>query len=364
MPARTRFLLNLAHEHGYTLFMNALEIAKQATPVAPNVNFVTTRATPEPHPGEVQIQTEISALNHLDLWVGRGMPGIDTTWPTVGGSDGVGKVVKLGAGVDAAWLGKRVILMAAVSKAAAHTPNHQPTGEDIHMIGEHSPGTHAEFFTAPVTNILDIAQHDPAQAAAIGLTHLTAYRMLITRARVAPGAHVLITGIGGGVAVAALAIAKHFGCTTVVTSRHAWKLEKAKSLGANHCILDDGTDWSKQVRAATNRRGVDVVIDSIGKAVHQSCIKSLARGGAFVTCGCTTGSDGVTDLARVFWNQLSILGSTMGSMDEFRAVMALYKCGALKPVIDSTHHAKDGRAAYARLEAGEQFGKVLIDWRA
>ena len=210
--------------------MNALEIAKQATPVAPNVNFVTNRATPQPLAGEVQIQTEVSALNHLDLWVGRGMPGIDTQWPTVGGSDGVGKVVKLGEGVDSSWLGKRVILMAAISKAAANTPNHNPAGEDIHMIGEHSPGTHAEFFTAPVTNILDIAQHDPAEAAAIGLTHLTAYRMLLTRARVTPGAQVLITGIGGGVAVAALAIAKHFGCTTIVTSRHAWKLEKANLL--------------------------------------------------------------------------------------------------------------------------------------
>lgn len=349
--------------HGYTLFMQALEIAKQATPVAPNVNFVTNRPAPQPLPGHVQIQTEVSALNHLDLWVGRGMPGIDTAWPTVGGSDGVGKVVKLGVGVDAAWLGKRVILMAAVAQAPINMPGHNPAGEDIHMIGEHSPGTHAEFFTAPITNILDIEQQDAAQAAAIGLTHLTAYRMLITRARIAPGAQVLITGIGGGVAVAALAIANHLGCTTIVTSRHAWKLEKAKVLGANHCILDDGADWSKQVRVATNRRGVDVVIDSIGKSVHQSCIKSLARGGAFVTCGCTSGSDGVTDLARVFWNQLSILGSTMGSMDEFRAVMALHKCGALRPVIDSTHHAKEGRAAYARLEAGEQFGKVLIDWR-
>ena len=189
--------------HGYTLFMRALEIAKQATPVAPNVHFVTNRSTPEPLAGEVQIQTEVSALNHLDLWVGRGMPGIDTKWPTVGGSDGVGKVVKLGEGVDSAWLGRRVILMAAISKAAVNTPNHNPAGEDIHMIGEHSPGTHAEFFTAPVTNILDIAQHDPAEAAAIGLTHLTAYRMLLTRARVTPGAQVLITGIGGGVAVAA-----------------------------------------------------------------------------------------------------------------------------------------------------------------
>ncbi|MCE9619353.1 MAG: zinc-binding dehydrogenase [Planctomycetes bacterium] len=343
--------------------MRALEISRQGSPVAANVQFVSDRAAPEPGSGEVLVQTEASALNHLDLWVGRGMPGIPVKWPTVGGSDGAGKVTKVGPGADASWIGRRVVLMAAVEQPQSRLPNQNPAGEEIHMIGEHSPGTHAEFFTAPVTNILDIGEHDPLDAAAVGLTHLTAYRMLVTKARVAPGAWVLITGIGGGVAVAALALARHLGCRTIVTSRHAWKLEKAKSLGAEHVILDEGSDWSKQVRGCTDRRGVDAVIDSIGMSILPQSIKSLARGGAFVTCGCTSGSEGVTDLARVFWNQLSILGSTMGSMDEFRSVLSLFKSGAIKPVIDSTHAAKEGRAAYARLEAGEQFGKVMIDWR-
>ncbi len=331
--------------------------------MAPQVQWVTDRAAPTPGAGEVLVRTEASALNHLDLWVGRGLPGIDAPWPRVGGSDGAGRVTEVGAGVDASWIGRRVILMAAVPTISHAAPDVVPAGEDIRMIGEHSPGANAELFTVPASNVLDIGGADPREAVAIGLTHLTAYRMLVTRARVAPGQWVLITGIGGGVAVAALAIARHLGCRTIVTSRHAWKLEKARSLGADHGILDDGGDWSPSVRALTGRRGVDVVVESIGKAVHSPCIRSLARGGSLVTCGCTSGSDGTTDLARVFWNQLSILGSTMGSMAEFRQVMALFRCGAIKPVIDVVLPAHQGRDGYARLESAGQFGKIVIDWQ-
>jgi NADPH:quinone reductase-like Zn-dependent oxidoreductase len=230
------------------------------------------------------------------------------------------------------------------------------------MIGEHGPGTHAEHFVAPASNVVAIGDADPVQAAAFALTHLTAWRMLVTRARLQAGMTVLIPGIGGGVALAALGIARHFGCTTIVTSRHAAKLERARQLGADHAVLDSGKDWSREVRAATGGRGVDIVAESVGKAVHMSCIKSMARGGVLVTCGCTTGPDPATDLTRVFWNQLSIVGSTMGSMDEFRAVMALFRAGALKPVVDEVFRPEDAPAAYARLEAGEQFGKIVFRW--
>jgi NADPH:quinone reductase-like Zn-dependent oxidoreductase len=173
---------------------------------------------------------------------------------------------------------------------------------------------------------------------------------------------VLIPGIGGGVALASLAIARHFGCTTIVTSRHAAKLERAKQLGADHCVLDTGADWSREVRKATGGRGVDVVSESVGKAVHLACIKSMARGGTLVTCGCTTGPDAGTDLARIFWNQLSIVGSTMGTMDEFRAVVALMRSGALRAVVDEVVAPANAQAAYGRLEAGEQFGKIVFRW--
>jgi NADPH:quinone reductase-like Zn-dependent oxidoreductase len=187
--------------------------------------------------------------------------------------------------------------------------------------------------------------------------------MLVTRAQVRPGQTVLITGIGGGVALAALGLSRHLGCRTIVTSRHPEKLERARALGADHAVLDDGSDWSKAVRSATARRGVDIVIDSIGRSALPSSIRSLARGGRFVTCGCTSGFEGSLDLARVFWNQLSVLGSTMGTMGEFREVVTLFRNGAVKPVIDSVLRPTEGAMAYARLESGQQFGKVVVDWR-
>jgi NADPH:quinone reductase-like Zn-dependent oxidoreductase len=234
---------------------------------------------------------------------------------------------------------------------------------DIRMIGEHSNGCLAEFFTAPVTNVVAIGDVDPAMAVAFGLTHLTAWRMMVNRAGLRAGQLVLITGIGGGVALAALNIARHFGCMTIVTSRSRDKLERAKALGADHGVLDDGGDWSREVRRLTGKRGVDLCVDSIGKAVHGQCIRSLARGGTFATCGCTTGHDGVTDLARIFWNQLTVVGSTMGNMDEFRECLALLRSGAVRPVVDQVFRPEAAADAYARLEAGEQFGKIVVDWR-
>ncbi|MEX0876081.1 MAG: zinc-binding dehydrogenase, partial [Phycisphaerales bacterium] len=154
------------------------------------------------------------------------------------------------------------------------------------------------------------------------------------------------------------------GCPVAVTSRHQRKLDKAAELGAAHTILDEGQDWSKDLRKWTNKRGVDMAVDSVGKATHLNCIKSLARGGAYVTPGCTTGPDATTDLARIFWNQLRILGSTMGSNAEFREVAALFNAGALRPVVDEVFKPEQCTQAYERLEAGEQMGKIVIDWRA
>ena len=342
--------------------MKAIVVQQRGNPVSPNVALVTDRPKPQPQSGEVLVRTEASALNSLDLWVGRGLPGIDTQYPFSSGSDGAGRVEEVGAGVDRAWIGRRILLNAAVIQEAPAHPDRFASGEDIRMIGEHSPGTMGEFFCAPAKNVLDIGDTDPIQAAAFGLTHLTAWRMLMSRAQLRPGMTILVTGIGGGVAVALLNIAKHFGCTVIVTSRHQWKLDRARELGAAHGILDDGSDWSKTVRALTGKRGVDIVADSIGKAVHSQCIKSLVRGGVFVTCGATTGGDATTDLARMFWNQLTVMGSTMGDMDEFRAVTTFLRSGEMLPIVDSIQKPQFAKKAYERLESGEQFGKVLIDW--
>ncbi len=331
-------------------------------PVAPNVELIEI-PEPVPGPGEVRIRTEASALNHLDLWVGAGLPGIERPYPLVTGSDGVGVVDQLGDGVDESWLGRRVIMNAAVDVGERPSPGRVPAGEVFEVIGEHGAGAMAEMFVAPATNVVDIGDADPVQAAAFGLAHLTAWRMATTRGGVGPGDLVLIPGIGGGVALAALGICRHFGASVIVTSRHQWKLYRALELGASAAILDDGEDWGRAVRAATGKRGVDVCLDSVGKAIHGACIRSLARGGRFVTCGCTTGSDATTDLARIFWNQLSLHGSTMGSMQEFRQVVRLFLDARLSPVVDGVASPDDGPAQFARLEQGEQFGKLVIDWR-
>ena len=343
--------------------MRALTIERQGTPVLPNVAFVAHHPEPVAQAGEVVVRTEASALNHLDLWVGRGLPGIDIRYPAISGSDGAGVVEAVGEGVDASWIGRRVLLNAAVPKPDPIRPDARPAPADIHMIGEHGPGCLAERFTAPVANLVEIGESDPVAAAAFGLTHLTAWRMMVTQAGLRAGMSVLVTGIGGGVALAALAIARHFGCEVIVTSRHAWKLERARALGAAHGVLDQGQDWSREVRQLTGRRGVDLCVDSVGKAIHGSCIKSLARGGTFATCGATTGPDATTDLTRIFWNQLRVVGSTMGDMREFREVVALFRSGAIAPTIDRVFAPSEGREAFARLEAGEQFGKLVVDWR-
>ena len=270
--------------------MKATVIEREGTPVAENVKVIDDWNIESPQPHHVIIKTEASALNHLDLWVGIGMPGLNLEYPRVSGSDGCGIVSALGEGVDSSWMGKRVLLNAAVKQEEPTLPGVPDIHSDIRMIGEHDNGTHAEYFVAPVSNILDVGGADPVDAVAFGLAHLTAWRMLVTRAQLQEGQTVLITGIGGGTALAALNICKYFKCKTIVTSRHQWKLERALELGASENILDSGEDWSRTVRGFTGKRGVNVCVDSVGGSLHLPCIKSLARGGSLVTCGCTAGA--------------------------------------------------------------------------
>lgn len=352
--------------------MNALVITQQATKdsgVARNIRAVTDHtdpATEAPAPGHAVLRTLASAMNHMDIWVGLGIPGIDLTYPRVSGCDACAIVESVGAGADPAWVGRRVIVNAAVAQPDRQSPDDPPgstLAPDYQLIGEHHNGMHRQRFTAPIANCAALPDHtDPHLAAAFGLTTLTAYSMMVTKGRLRPGQSVLITGIGGGVATSALSIARWLGCRTIVTSRHQWKLDRATELGATDTILDDGQDWSKQVRALTSKRGVDMCVDSVGKPTHMKCIKSLARGGAFVTPGNTGGPIVETDQARIFWNQLRILGSTMGSNDEFREIAALFRAGHLAPVIDKVFPWRDGAQAWERLEAAEQFGKIVIDW--
>ncbi len=346
--------------------MKALVVERVGTPIAPNVRFVTDWPDPPaPGAGQALVRTQCSALNHLDLWTAKGQPGTGFGFPYVGGSDGCGIVEAVGPGVDSGWLGQRVIMNAAVDHGDSSRAGDPPStgAPNFKVIGEHSQGTHAEKFLAPVANLqaipLTIA---PTDGAAFGLAFLTAYSMMFTKAGLKPGQSVLITGIGGGVALAALALAKSIGCAVCVTSRSKDKLERAKSLGANEGLLDTGADWSGAVRAWSSKRGVSLAVDSAGKATHLWCIKSLTRGGTYATPGCTSGPDATTDLARIFWNQLRILGSTMGSNRDFAEVTAMLRDGRVKPVVDTVVPAQRGAEAFAKLESSEQFGKVVIDW--
>lgn len=345
--------------------MHAIVLLRRGTPVTPNIEYRTDWPDLSPPlAGHVQIKTLASAFNHMDLWVGRGLPGIDT-YPRITGCDACGEVEAVGPGVPDSWLGARVIVNAAYTIPERHAPG-DPTNASLapqyELIGEHIDGMFRQRFHAPAANCAVVAKADPIHAAAFGLCSLTAYSGLITKANLRPGQRVLITGIGGGVATSALAIARWMGCPVAVTSRHTWKLDAAKKLGADCCILDQGQDWSKEVRLWSAKRGVDVCYDSTGKATHLNCIKSLARGGAYISPGATTGGDSPTDLTRLFWNQLRIFGTTMGSNNEFREVAALFNAGKLTPVIDQVFDAKDAVSAYRRLEAGEQFGKIVLRW--
>ncbi len=346
--------------------MRAIVVQKQGSPVAPNIRFVTDWADPAPPgAGQVLVRTLCSAFNQMDLWVGRGVPGLDLAYPRVSGCDACAEVEGVGEGVDPTWVGRRVIVNAAVRQPERSHPDDPPgstLAPSYHLIGEHTFGMHAERFIAPVANLADVGEADPTEGAAYGLCALTAYSMMVGKGGLRPGQAVLISGIGGGVATSALAIARWMGCRVAVTSRHAWKLDRARALGAELGVLDAGSDWSKEVRAWTNKRGVDMAVDSSGKATHLSCIKSLARGGTYVTPGATSGPDAMTDLARVFWNQLRVLGSTMGSNEEFREVAALFRAGLVRPVVDQVLEAREAVRAYERLEKGEQFGKIVLRW--
>jgi len=347
--------------------MRAIVCTRRGAPVAPNIESRSDWAAgATPGAGEVKIRTLASAFNHMDLWVGMGIPGVDLTYPRVSGCDACGQVVEVGDGVDPEWMGRSVIVNAALRVPERVRPDDPPgstLAPQFELIGEHHNGMFREWFCAPAANCAIVDGADPIHAAAFGLTTLTAYSMMVTKGSLRPGQTVLIPGIGGGVATSALAICTWLGCPTCVTSRHQWKLDKAKALGAHHTILDDGTDWSRDVRAWTNKRGVDMSVDSVGKATHLHCIKSLARGGAYVTPGCTSGPDATTDLARIFWNQLRVLGSTMGSNDEFQEITTLFRAGQFPPVVDQVFPPDQCVSAYERLEAQEQFGKIVIDWR-
>lgn len=318
------------------------------------LEYRTDVPTPEPGPGQCRVRVLAAALNHLDLFVVSGLPGVTITPPWVMGADAVGIREDTG---------ERVIINPGISDG---TCEYCQRGEQslcvrFRLLGEHLPGTIADYVVVPTRNVLPIPDAIPIpEAAAFTLATLTAWRMVISRANVRPDDDVLIQGIGGGVALAALQICKHIGAHVWVTSTSDAKLDRARAMGADETINSRTTDVAREIRARTNKRGVDVVIDSVGQATWESSLASLAKGGRLATCGATTGPAVTTDERKLFWNQWSILGSTMGNDAEFAAVAAELSRGNLFPPIDGVYDIADGRAAFERLASAGQFGKIVI----
>ncbi len=312
---------------------------------------------------DVRVRVQTAALNRLDLFVLEGLPGITITPDWVVGSDGAGIVDAVGPDVQDVVVGDRVIIQPGISD---RTCEYCRAGEQslciaYKILGEHMPGTCAEYIVVPAPNVRRIAPTVRWDvAAALPLAMLTAWRMIVTRAAVQEGDLVLIWGIGGGVALAALQIAKLHGARVWVTSGSDAKLEKALALGADAAFNHRTQDVGREVRARTGKRGADVVVDTVGKATWGQSLLALGKRGRLVTCGATSGPMVETDVRRLFWNQWSILGSTMGNDREFDAMLRAVERGHLSPVIDSAFPLADCRAAYERLGSPEHFGKVVL----
>jgi NADPH:quinone reductase-like Zn-dependent oxidoreductase len=305
---------------------------------------------PEPAAGagEVLVELRAASLNHLDLWVRKGLPSVPK--PRILGADGAGVVAALGAGVDGFRSGERVVINPGIEH-----------GDRITVIGEHTDGTHAELIAVPASQVYAIPDELSFEdAAAFPLVFETAYRMLVTRARLREGEWVLVWGIGGGVATAALAIAKALGARVLATSSSDEKLEQARQLGADSVVNHATGDVRAAVKEATGGPGVDVVVEHVGEATWATSLAAIRPSGRVVVCGATTGPNPPAQLHRVWWKQLDILGSTMGTRQDFEAALELVLSGRARPVVDAVFPLAEARAAHERLEAGAQLGKVVL----
>ena len=320
---------------------------------------------PEPHlrPREVLVRVHACALNYLDLWVRRGIPGIALPVPHIPGSDVAGEVAKVGPEVTTVHVGQKVVLAPGVTcgKCPQCLAGDDNLCRDFTNLGYMIDGGCAEYVRCPEVNCMPYPGNlDWAHAAAVPLVFQTAWHMLVHCARLQPGESVLVLAAGSGVGSAAIQIAKFFGAHVIATAGSDQKLEKAKIVGADEVIHHKIMPVSKEVKRLTNNRGVDVVFEHVGEVTWDHSVKSLAPGGRLVTCGATTGFDVKLDLRFLFTRQLSILGSYMGRKDELRTVLKLVGEGRLKPVVDKVLPLHDCMAAHNYLEQGKQFGKVVL----
>jgi NADPH:quinone reductase-like Zn-dependent oxidoreductase len=313
--------------------------------------------------GEALVRVRACALNHLDIFVREGIPALKTPLPFWTGCDIAGDVAETGPGVAGLKAGDRVVVNPNLTCGRCEFCHR---GEDslcvrYGILGEHEPGGLAELVKVRADNLLALPAHVSYEdAASFVLTSMTAWRMVVSQAKVRPGEDVLILGVGGGVSSTAVQIAKLCGARVIATSSSDAKLERAKALGADIGINYANEDWPRRVFEVTGKRGVDVVIENVGAATWKQSLRSLRGGGRLVTCGATSGPIGETDIRIVFWKQIQIIGSTMANRTEFNDVMRLFFAGRLHAILDEVVPLSEGAAAQRRLEAGQQFGKIVL----
>ncbi|MGF1506677.1 MAG: zinc-binding dehydrogenase [Anaerolineae bacterium] len=320
--------------------------------------------TPEPGPGEVRVAIRAAALNHLDIWVRRGWEGIRIEYPHIPGADGAGVIDAVGDGVTSVRPGDRVVINPLLypdpmdPQVLAGRDN---LARRAAILGEDMHGTFAEYVVVPERNVLLLPDHVPfSHAAAAALVSLTAWHSLLTKGGLRAGESILIVGAGGGVNTAAIQIAQLAGAEVYVVGSTAEKCHKAHELGAHHTIDRSETDWGRAIYQMTEKRGVDVVVDNVGQATWPTSLRALTRGGRMLVVGNTSGYAVTLDSRYIFAKHLSIIGSTMGTQDDFRTMMSLLFDGRLQPVIDRTLRFDEAKQAHDALEAGEVFGKIVM----
>jgi NADPH:quinone reductase-like Zn-dependent oxidoreductase len=324
---------------------------------------LTYEDVPDPRPRNDQVLVRVKAcsLNHLDIWVRKGLPGVKL--PHILGSDVAGEIAEVGESVTGLAVGQRVLI------APMHFCGHcvkclagiQNQCREFTVLGNAVDGGNCEFFAVPEANIIPIpGSLDFNQAASVPLVFVTAWHMLVGLAGVRPGQTVLVLGASSGVGIAAIQIARMFHCRVITTAGDEAKLDKGRALGADYGINHYKQKISDEVRKITNKEGVDIVVEHVGLATWDESIRSLKNGGKLVTCGATTGPSVGLDLRHLFARQLQILGSYMGTMGELREVLGHVFAGRLKPVVDRAFPLQDLRAAHEYLENSQMFGKILV----
>jgi NADPH:quinone reductase-like Zn-dependent oxidoreductase len=317
---------------------------------------------PTPGPGEVRVKVLYSSLNHLDLWIRGGIPGIHVSFPHILGSDAAGIVDSLGPGTTGFTAGDEVIIHPGLNcgKCPRCLDNWESLCPQYKILGEQVCGTNAEYVCVPAQNLfLKPKKISFQEAAALPLVFTTAWQMLVRRAQIQSGEFVLIHGAGSGVSTAGIQIAKLFQAEIAVTSGSDEKLKRAESLGARHLINYKKQDFGKEVRKL-KPGGPDIIFDHVGKDFWEKNIKCIAKGGRLVTCGATSGNQAVTDLNHVFFRQIQIQGSTMGSKLDFPLILSHVEAGSLRPVVDREFPLKDIALAHRRMSEQGQFGKILL----